>query len=140
MKPRNWFPATAASLAPVSIIVAVATFFFVAPFACAQDHTVELRSPESVRGFVGGESHDSYAIRACKGQTLTVQISWHHELDNQADFSVSESANFGGDTIGFGTKSNNGKSWSGKILKTRLYYVYVTAHPTAHYILRVTTK
>jgi hypothetical protein len=140
MKPRNWFRATAASLALASIIVAVGTISFAAFFTCAQDHALELRSPESVRGFVGGESHDSYAIRVSKGQTLTVQISWLHESDNQADFSVSESADFSGGIVGFGEKSNNGKSWNGKISKAGIYYIYVTAHPTAHYVLRVTAK
>jgi hypothetical protein len=140
MKPRNWFRARAASLALISGIVAVATFHSAASFARAQDQIVQLRSPQSVRGFIGGESHDSYAIRARKGQKLTVQISWHHEGSNEADFSVSESADFSGDIVGFGTKSNGGKSWSGKILKTKIYYVYVTAHPTAHYVLKVATE
>jgi hypothetical protein len=140
MKHWDWVRATAASLALASIVVAVATLSFAAPFTRAQDHSVELRSPESVRGFVGGESHDSYSIRVSKGQTLTVQISWLHESDNQADFSVSESADFGAGTIGFGKKSDNGKSWNCKTSKAGIYYIYVTARPAARYILRVTAK
>jgi hypothetical protein len=35
-----------------------------------------LRSPAIVRGFIGGESQDHYEIRARKGQTLAVSISW----------------------------------------------------------------
>jgi hypothetical protein len=110
MKPWDWFRATASSLALASIVVAVATLSFAAPFTRAQDNVVELRSQESVRSFVGGESHNSYAIRVSKGQTLAVHITWLHESNNQADFSVSESADFGVDTIGFGKKSDDGKS------------------------------
>ena len=137
---RSWFQGSAASLALSSGIVVVATFYSAAPLANAQGRNVELRSPQSVRGFIGGESHDSYAIRARKGQELTVHISWQRVGSNEADFSVSESADFNGDNVGFGTKSDGGKSWSGRILKTKIYYVYVTAHPTAHYVLMVSTQ
>ena len=140
MKPRNWFQTRAASLALISGVVAVAAFYSAAPFARAQDRIVVLRSPQSVRGFIGGESHDSYAIRARKGQKLTVQLSWHHEGHNKADFFVSESDDFSGGVVGFGTKSNGRKSWSGTIPKTKMYYVYVTAHFTAHYVLKVATE
>ena len=34
-----------------------------------------LKSPAAVKGFVGGEAHDSYVIRDRKNQNLRVQIS-----------------------------------------------------------------
>jgi hypothetical protein len=78
-------------------------------------------------------------IRARKGQVLIVQISWRHADENEAQFIVSESPNFGG-AVEFGKESNKGKRWSGTIPKTQNYYIYIIAHPTAHYALRVTVK
>jgi hypothetical protein len=100
-----------------------------------------LRSPAIVKGFIGGESHDSYVIRARRGQTITVRISWRRSSDNRAEFSVSKSANFfNGDSVNFGKESEGGKRWTGKIPETRNYYIYVVAHPTARYTLRVTVE
>src|ERR1700742_4559469 len=109
--------------------------------ALGQDHIKRLKSPALVKGVIGGESHDSYVIHARKGRTLTVQINWRREHDrqmgdNRAEFSVSESPDFeGGGPIKFGSESDNGKRWSGRTTKTGDYYIYVTAHPTAHYTL-----
>ncbi len=100
-----------------------------------------LRSPATVKGFIGGESHDSYVIRARKGQTMTVQITWRRKDDNRAEFTVSESSNFfNAGQVTFGKASANNRRWSGKIPKTGSYYIYVVAHPTAHYTLSVTVK
>lgn len=100
-----------------------------------------LRSPATARGLIGGEAHASYVIRARKGQTMTVQISWRRKDDNRAEFTVSEAANFfNGAQATFGKASGEGKHWSGKIPRTGDYYLYVVAHPTARYILRVTVK
>jgi len=100
-----------------------------------------LRNPAVVRGFIGGESHDSYVIRAAKGKTMTVQISWRHEGENEASFNVSDTAGFfGAEDVTFGERSDNDKRWAGKIPKTANYYIYVVAHPTARYTLRVTLK
>ena len=94
-----------------------------------------------VKGFIGGESHDSYVIRVRKGQTLMVQISWRTEGHNRAEFTVSKSASFfNGDPVDFGRESNDGKRWNGIAPKTGDYYIYVVAHPTAHYTLRVTSS
>ena len=127
------------------LLVPLATLLLAANLAGGQECTQRLRSPAIVRGFIGGESHDSYVIRARKGQIMTVQISWRHEHnelgDNHAEFFVGELPDFDGDgRVKFGKESNEGKRWSGKIPKTGSYYVYVTAHPTAHYTLRVTVK
>ena len=126
----------------VVVVVVMATLLLTVNIACAQDNTTpkkRLRSPATVKGFIGGESHDSYVIRVRKGQILSVQISWRRADDNHAEFIVSESPNFGGQ-VEFGKESDKGKRWSGKIPKTENYYIYVTAHPTAHYALRVTVK
>jgi hypothetical protein len=121
-------------------LVAIATFLFTAPGARAQDNTPKkrLRSPASVRGFIGGESQDHYVIRARKGRTMTVQISWRKEDDNTAGFSV-ESSKSNGEQLA-GKESDGGKRWIGKIPRTGDYIISVVAHPSAHYRLRVTVK
>ena len=128
------------------LLVVLATLLLAAIPALGQGHTRRLRSPATVRGLVGGESHDSYVIRAREGQIMTVQISWRRERqtepgDNRAEFFVSESPNFeGGEPVKFGKESDKGKRWSGKIPKTGNYYIYVNAHPTAHYTLKVAVR
>ena len=100
-----------------------------------------LKNPAVVRGFIGGESHDSYVIRATKGRLMTVQISWRREGDNHAGFTVSQMRGFfGAEAVSFGDTTHNEKRWTGKIPKTANYYIYVVAHPSAHYTLRVTIK
>jgi hypothetical protein len=97
-----------------------------------------LRSPASIRGFIGGESHDSYVIHATKGQTMTVQISWQKEGDNRASFIITESPSFfESEPVKFGHTSEDDKKWRGEIPQTGNYYIYVVAHPTAHYKLTV---
>src|SRR5262249_50215194 len=128
------------------LLAALAALSLAVNVAGAQEHTRRLRSPATARGFIGGESHDSYVIRARKGQIMTVQISWRREHDNElgashAEFFVGELPNFDGDgRVKFGKESDNGRRWSGKIPRTGDYYIYVNAHPTAHYTLRVTVK
>ena len=123
---------------------AIAALLLIANVTFAQKDTTpkkRLRSPAVAKGTIGGESHDSYVIRARKGQTMTVRISWHVEGENGAAFTVSESADFfGGEQLGFGEESDEGKRWTGKIPQTRDYFIYVTAHPTADYVLRVNLK
>jgi hypothetical protein len=133
-------------------IIAIAVFvvlLLTADIAAAQEGITlkdttpkkRLRSQASIKGFIGGESHGSYVIRIRKGQTLTVQISWRPEGDNRAEFTVSRSTSFfSGDPVDFGTKSNYGKRWKGIVPINGDYYIYVVAHPTAHYTLRVTVK
>src|SRR6266550_3962475 len=122
------------------LLLLLATILLAASPSRAQDDTTpkkRLRSPAVTRGVIGGESHDSYVIRARKGQTMTVRISWRPEGDNKADFTVSEAPSFfGAEQVGFGSLSADSKRWTGRIPKTRDYYVYVVAHPTAHYTLR----
>lgn len=127
------------------LFIALTSLFLAANVTRAQEEDTtpkkRLRSPATVKGFIGGESHNSYVIRARKGQTMTVKISWQHKDDNRAEFSVSESDNFfNSEPITFGESSDEGKRWSGKIPKTGDYYIYVVAHPTANYTLKVTVK
>jgi hypothetical protein len=97
-----------------------------------------LQRRASVRGFVGGESHDSYVIHAAKGHTLTVKISWRKEGDNRASFIITESPSFfESEAVDFGKTLESGTRWTGKIPRTGDYYIYVVAHPTAHYKLTV---
>ncbi len=100
-----------------------------------------LAIPATARGTIGGESHDSYVVRAQRGKTLVVQISWQKDGDNRAEFSISRSANFfSASPVNFGTESSGGKVWTGKIPQTGNYYIYVTGFPTARYTLRVRYK
>lgn len=100
-----------------------------------------LRNPAVVKGFIGGESHDAYVIRAAKGKTMTVQLSWRKEGENRAEFTVSDMPGFfEAEPVNFGNTSADAKRWTGKIPKTANYYIYVVAHPDARYTLRVALK
>ena len=94
-----------------------------------------------MRGFIGGESHDGYVVRARKGSVLTVRLSWRREDDNRASFAVSESPDFyTGEAAKFGAEDKDGQRWVGRIPRTGDYYVYVVAHPSAHYELKVNVR
>lgn len=126
-------------------LAAIAILGVAAHSTYAQEDTVpkkRLRSPAVARGEIGGESHASYVIRARKGQTLTVRISWKIEGDNKASFGVSKSASFfgGGEEEKFGKESDDGKKFVGRVPRTGDYFIYVTAHPLASFTLRVTVK
>jgi hypothetical protein len=128
----------------VSVLVVAAALLIGATVSRAQKDSSpkkRLHSPAIAHGLIGGESHNSYVIRARKGQMMTVQISWQPHDNNRAEFTVSRSANFfNGTPVKFGKNSDQGKHWSGKIPATGDYYLYVVAHPTAHYNIRVTVK
>lgn len=125
-------------------VTAISILLIISGTASAQEDTTpkkKLRSPAVVKGNIGGESHDSYVIRAQKGKLMIVEISWTKDGDNNASFTVSKSPNFfSGESVGFGSESKNGKRWTGRIPATRNYYIYVVAHPTADYKLKVTVK
>ena len=106
----------------------------------AVDRAKRLKSMLPVKGFVGGESHDSYVIRARKGQTLSLSLSWKREDDNRASFTVSESPDFTAGPAKFGEGSHEHTKWAGKVPRTGNYYVYVMAHPSAHYTLKARLK
>jgi thiol-disulfide isomerase/thioredoxin len=102
---------------------------------------IKLRSGAVVRGFIGGESHDAYVIRAAKGKTLTVQLSWRNEDGNKAEFGVTDERNvLEASNLTFGKWSRDRKSWTGRIPRTGNYYIQVVAHPSARYVLKVTLK
>ena len=80
-------------------------------------------------------------IRVRKNQTLKIQISWQAADDNKAQFVISKSNDFfAGDVLEGGTETYDGKSRTVKVPATGDYYIYVTAHPTAHYTLKVSIK
>jgi hypothetical protein len=99
-----------------------------------------LHSTVPVNGFVGGESHHRYVIRARRGQMLTVSLSWQREDDNRASFTVSESPDFSGAPVKFGIGSDEDTKWSGTVPRTGNYYVYVVAHPSARYTLKASLR
>ena len=128
----------------VTALILVVIVLFAANLTWAQKDSTRkkrLKSPAVVKGEIGGEAHDSYVIRARKGQTMTVRISWRRKDNNRAEFSISRSANFfEGEPVKFGKESNLGKTWRGKIPRTGDYYIYVVAHPTADYTISVTLQ
>ena len=88
------------------LILSIAASLLASDTARAEEYTKKLRTPATVKGFIGGESHDSYAIHARKGQVLTVRISWQPEHDkdmgdNHAEFFVSDSPVFGREGVKF---------------------------------------
>lgn len=97
-----------------------------------------LHAPATVRGLIGGESHDAYVIRVPKGRSLTIEISWRSEDNNTASFGVGTSADF--EPVTFGKESADGKKWIGKVPRTGDYFIEVVAHPSAHYVLKVRIK
>jgi hypothetical protein len=124
-----------------SIFFGLTILLFAASLTMAQTDSTpkkRLNIPATVKGFIGGESHAGYVVRAQKGQRLTVQISWQSEDNNKAEFTIKRSADFfNGEPVKFGRETYDGKIWSGKIPTTGNYYIYVIAHPSAKYTLKV---
>jgi hypothetical protein len=85
-----------------------------------------------VRGFIGGEAHDSYHFHAKAGRKVTVRIT---SQNNRAGFAVSTSEF--GEPVSFGKSADAGRTWTGTIPQTNVYFISVTAHPQARYTLRV---
>lgn len=129
----------------LAFFVVFAAFAVLFNVAWAQEPAQRLRSPSTINGFVGGESHDTYVVQVRKGQTMTVRISWRREQDedttinNRAEFWISKSCCCG-DRVSFGQTQEREKRWTAKIRETRDYYICVVAHPTAQYTLSVTAQ
>lgn len=88
-----------------------------------------------VRGSIGGEAHDSYVFHVKAGRAVTIRITSQGKL---AAFSVSKSEF--GEPVGFGKETNGGRTWTGTIPETGVYFISVTAHPQARYTLSVTKE
>jgi len=101
---------------------------------------IRLKSPATVTGTIGGESHNSYVIRVRRNQILRIQISIQGNDGNRAEFVVSRSGNFFTGDVIRGVSSDNDSKWYAKILKTGNYYIYVTGYPVATYTLKVSVK
>jgi len=125
-------------LLTLAVIISIAALLPSLAAGQAAPKPKRLHAPATVRGLVGGESHDAYVVRVPKGRSLTVEISWRSEDNNTASFSVGKSANF--EPVTFGTESADGKKWVGKVPRTGDYFIEVVAHPSAHYVLKVTIK
>lgn len=122
----------------LATILAILVFSSIATAQIDSSPRIRLRSPAVVRGFIGGESHDSYVIRAVEGQTMIVQITWRREGKNGAGFEITDTPTyFDTESVSFGNTSDDGKRWTGVIPKTGDYYIHVVAYPTAHYKLTV---
>lgn len=89
----------------------------------------------TVRGFIGGEAHDSYAFHVKAGRKVTVRIT---SRGNRAGFGVSASEF--GEPVSFGRETEGGRAWTGTIPQTGVYFISVTAHPQARYTLKVTKE
>jgi len=125
-------------------LLTMAIFTIGASVVAAQDDTTpkkRLKAPATVSGTVGGEAHDSYVIKARKGQRMAVEITWKKEDSNKAEFTVSRSDNFyGAEMVKFGQTTYLEDKWNGKIPETGNYYIYVVGHPTAKYKLKVSFR
>jgi hypothetical protein len=89
----------------------------------------------TVKGYIGGEAHDSYSIDLAAGRKMRITVS---SAQGRADFTVSASADFTeGEPVKFGEYTKGKKVWSGVIPAARSYFIFVTAHPDAKYTLRV---
>jgi hypothetical protein len=88
-----------------------------------------------VKGNIGGESHDSYVLDLAEGEEIVVGIA---SRGNRASFVVS-SEDFG-EPVEFGTESEDGRRWVGRVPRTGSYYVAVVAHPQARYSLTVAVR
>jgi len=107
-------------------------------FAQPQSKPKRLHAPATIRGLVGGEANDTYVIHIRKGRQLTVEISWKKEGDNTASFSVGGSKDL--EPVSFGKESNGGRKWMGRVPQTGDYFIEIVAHPSAHYVLKVSVK
>jgi hypothetical protein len=93
----------------------------------------------TIEGFIGGESHDSYLVHLKKGRKLSLRLSVAQGADEgDANFNVSREEF--GQSVDFGESADNGKFWTGEIPQTGVYFISVTAHPSAHYSLKVTIE
>ena len=92
----------------------------------------------AVKGKVGGEQHDAYAVELESGRTIRVAIS---SPKGKVSFSVCDSDNYSdAEPVKFGKRSSDSKSWEGVVSVTRVYYLYVTAYPEARYTLLLEAK
>lgn len=125
-------------------LAAITVITIAAGAASAQEDATpkkRLNGPVTVSGEVGGEAHDSYVIRVRKGQRMTVQITWTKEDNNKAEFTVSRSANFyGAEMVRFGQTTYLEDKWTARIPSTGDLYIYVVAHPSAKYKLRISYR
>jgi hypothetical protein len=82
-----------------------------------------LRSPATIHGFIGGESHDTYVVHAVAGQTLYISISWKLEHDpeigdNRAEFWVEPQADLNAPgPVQFGQESNGARTGARRSLR-----------------------
>jgi hypothetical protein len=109
---------------------------------CEKDETAQVskqlhmrrgKTSVAVKGFIGGESHDTYTFRARKGQRVTVKIM---SRKNAAGFSMSSAG--GGEFPG--TSSENDTKFTANIPATGCYSIMVVAHPDARYTLMLTIR
>ena len=92
----------------------------------------------AVKGQVGGEQHDAYAIEFTSGRTIRVAIS---SRKGKVSFTVCDSDHYSdAEPVKFGRRSADGKSWEGLVPVTKVYYIYVTAYPEAEYTLLLDAK
>src|SRR6185503_1084628 len=104
------------------LIATVAFALLLTNVAVAQDQEAEgicfSGKTAVVRGFIGGEAHDSYEFHVKAGRKVTITIT---SKGNRASFSVSN-AEFG-EPVSFGKDSNGGRTWTGAIPETGVYFI-----------------
>jgi len=102
----------------------------------AETNTTVLVAPSSTDGFVGGESHMTYAYDAHKGEKLSIRIDWRRENGNSADFMVGESMDMAdAKPLACSRWSTDRRQWKCTVAKDGRLYIEVVAYPSAHFTL-----
>jgi len=103
-----------------------------------EKHARALQVPSSVRGFVGGESHDAYRFHGARGEHVGIRLASLRASAEGAEMIVSDSPTFGDAEPALGgTLSEDGAAWDGTLRRSGWLYIYVVAHPSAHYRLTI---
>jgi hypothetical protein len=127
----------------ILVFAVLSAMFFAVDQAAAQreERPTRLRSGVAVKGFIGGESHNSYVIRARRGQTMTVVITRRVKSGGNFNLTVSRGG-FDAEPVKFGqeTSGRTQLRWTGRIPASGNYYFYTTAFPDARYTLKVTLR
>jgi len=97
-----------------------------------------LHVPATVSGFVGGESHDTYAVAVRAGEGISVRLEWKRHGNDAAEFEIADTADFPAHHFDPGGKwTDGGATWTGASEDGGKLYLHVVAHPSAHYTLAI---
>jgi hypothetical protein len=127
------------------ILIGLALLLLTASFVSAQENPVKLRKGVAVKGVVGGDGHQSYAVRNLRrGQILTITIERRVPRDGNFNLTVSRGATFAdGQSVNFGKETSGRQQlvWTGKIPRDGSYYIYLTGfNPSGSFQIKYTLR